>query len=204
MSTNTCFTNTEIRTEALGAALDEDYGQIYYISTAAPPQALKSIWASAVKNAKATLFTPWTSGAFTGAIKMQTIYNPLPGSSYQHMVSLSREPRLLIVCDPRGLNTLDYGDMPDPALTAARHQLLQEHMPQVHRRFAAILNQHTDVPVQPVWAPTLWQVCLENGLGLTHLSTHGDCLAAWLVDLDFPWLEQVQELLANQRLRIKD
>lgn len=200
---NTQFHNSEIGTTALGAAIDDDHAIVYYLSTAAPPQALKSVWASVVKNSKATLHTPWTEGAFRGAPKMQTVYNPLPGSSYQHMVSISKEPRLITVCDPRGLNTLEYGSMYDPAFTQARHQLLQEHMPTIHRRFAAILNQHTDVPVLPSWAPTLWQAALDEGLGLTHLNAHGDCLAAWLVDTDFNWLERVQQQLAAGRLTIK-
>ena len=202
MSTSTSFTNTEINTAALGAAVDQDYGVLYYISTAAPPQALKSIWASTVKNTKATLYTPWTQGAFRGGVKMQTIYNPLPASSYQHMVSLSSEPRLILVCDPRGLNTLEYGDMYDPAVAQARHQLLQDHLPAIHRRFAALINQHTDVPILPAWAPTLWQECVDSGLGLTHLDAYGDCLAAWLLDLDFPWLEHIQQQLKEQRLAI--
>ena len=91
------FNNLHTRTMALGLAVAGS--TVYYLSTAGPGTACKSIWGSLVSPNGKLDADDWGSD-LVGVAGLQTAYKALPGSNFQHMVSFARSARFLVVVDP--------------------------------------------------------------------------------------------------------
>lgn len=188
------FNNLHTRTQALGLATFD--ASIYYLSTAGPGTSCKSIWSSLVSNRGQIDCPPW-GYALAGAANLQTVYQGLPNSNFQHMVSLHKGANFLLAADPKAAQFYDELDIEH---VEARKRMLEQHLPAILNRFAGYLNTQTDVPIVREWAPELWQMGLAEG-GITTLDSFGDCLGAWLVQEAFDWLAVVQTLLSQERIR---
>ena len=90
--------NMQTRTQALGMAV-QGY-TVHYLSTAGPGTACKSIWSSLVSPRGTLDCQPWGYD-FTGASGLQTAYQTLPNSNFQHMVTLVKQTNFLICVDPQ-------------------------------------------------------------------------------------------------------
>ena len=180
--------NLQTRTQALGMAL---HGYtIHYLSTAGPGTACKSIWSSLVSPRGTLDCQPWSYN-LTGASGLQTAYQSLPNSNFQHMVTLVKQTNFLVCVDPHAAQLHDELEIDH---VEGRRTLLEARMPEIIERFVAYLNAQTDVPVISPWGETLWTAGLQHG-GIQMLETYGDCLGAWLVNEEFDWLGLVQSLL---------
>lgn len=194
------FNNLHTATQALGLAVDTEHNFIYYLSTAGPGPAVKSIWSSLINPNSQIDADEWGNN-LKAARDMQTEYKALSGTNFQHMVSVVRSPHLLVVADPRAAAFVGEADIDH---VEARRQLLQNAMPGLLKTFIARLNQTADVPMQPAWASALWTAGLTRG-GLMPLTAYGDCLGAWRIETaDFDWLPVVQTLLANGQIAFGD
>lgn len=191
------FNNLHTSTLALGLAVDlTSVHSIYYLSTAGPGPAVKSIWSSLV-NPNGQIDADDWGNSLKAVRDMQTEYKALPGSNFQHMVSLVRSPNLLVVADPRAAAYIDETDIDH---VEARRQLLANALPALHKTFLARLNGTCDVPLLAAWAPALWTAGLARG-GVRPLTAYGDCLGAWRIHTtDFDWLPVVQTLLTNHTI----
>lgn len=187
------FNNLHTATQALGMAVLGN--TIYYLSTAGPGTACKSIWGSLVSSRGRIHAQPWGDD-LVGAVNLATLYQGLPNSNFQHMVSLHQGQNFLIAANAKAAALADELDIEQVEL---RRQLLESCMPVVLSRFAAYLNAHTTVPVLQTWAAELWQAGIVAG-GITQLETFGDCLGAWLLTEAYDWLGSVQALLHTGHL----
>lgn len=185
--------NMQTTVQALGLAVYED--KVYYISAAGPGTSCKSVWSSLVAPKHSIDCRPWGYD-LSGAGNLKTIYQSLPNSNYQHMVSLYRLPRLLIATDPKG--AIYYDDLEIDHLQE-RERLSQTHLPEIINRFVHYLSNYTNVPVMPEWGDALWQSGLAAG-GIEPLESYGDCIGAWLIDPEYDWLQTVQRLLAAKAI----
>ncbi|MCB0128814.1 MAG: hypothetical protein KDE58_41395, partial [Caldilineaceae bacterium] len=170
--------NLQTTVQALGLAVHED--KVYYVSVAGPGTSCKSVWSSLVAPKHKIDCRPWGYD-LSGAGNLQTIYQSLPNSNYQHMVSMFRQPRFLIAADPQGARF--YDDLEIDHLQE-RERLLQLHRPEVLRRFHHYLTDQTNVPVIADWAEALWQSGLADG-GIEPLESYGDCIGAWLLNPEY-------------------
>lgn len=187
------FNNLHTRTQALGlAALDT---KIYYLSTAGPGTSCKSIWSSLISNHGHIDCDAWGYD-LDGMADLQTEYQSLPNSNFQHMVSLHKGTNFLIAVNPQAAQ---FSNDLDIEQVEARKRLLEQAMPDLLARFVAYINTQTTVPLISAWAPTLWEVSLAAG-GITTLTSFGDCLGAWVVNSEFDWLSCVQTLLQQERI----
>ena len=188
--------NLQTRTQALGMAL---YGySVHYLSTAGPGTACKSIWSSLVSPRGSLDCQPWGYN-LSGASGLQTAYQTLPNSNFQHMVTLVKQANFLVCVDPQAAQLhdeleIDHDDQ--------RCTLLEQRMPEILDNFVAYLNAETDVPVIASWGGPLWEAGVVEG-GIHPLECFGDCLGAWLVSDDFDWLELVQRLLRRGDLQFE-
>ncbi len=185
--------NMQTTVQALGLAVHQD--KVYYVSAAGPGTSCKSVWSSLVAPKHKIDCRPWGYD-LSGAGTLQTIYQSLPNSNYQHMVSMYRQPQFLIAADPKG--ALFYDDL-EIDHVQERERLLQTHLPGVIRHFVNYLSNHTNVPVVPQWGTALWQSGLADG-GIEQLESYGDCIGAWLLDPEYDWLNTVQHLLTLQEI----
>ena len=186
--------NLQTRTQALGMAL---YGySIHYLSTAGAGTACKSIWSSLVSPRGTLDCQPWGYN-LSGASGLQTAYQTLPNSNFQHMVTLVKQANFLVCVDPQAAQLHDELEIEH---VEQRCTLLEQRMPEILDSFIAYLNAETDVPVIPAWGDPLWRAGLKEG-GIQPLECFGDCLSAWLVSDDFDWLGLVQSLLRRGDLR---
>ena len=126
-----------------------------------------------------------------GASDIKTIYQPLPNSNFQHMVSIHKQPHLLLAAAPQAVHLSDAYDL---ETQEQRLQLKRQHWPLIRERFIKYLSTETDVPVVSAWGTALWQQGIEAG-AIVELLTFGDCVGAWLVAQDFNWLEVVGDCL---------
>ena len=180
--------NLQTRTQALGMAV-QGYS-VHYLSTAGPGTACKSIWSSLVSPRGTLDCQPWGYN-LAGAPGLQTAYQTLPNSNFQHMVTLVKQSNFLVCVDPQAAQLHDELEIDH---VEGRRTLLDTRMPDILSRFVAYLNAETDVPVISPWGETLWSAGIQHG-GIQPLETFGDCLGAWLVDEEFDWLGLVQSLL---------
>ena len=185
--------NLQTRTQALGMAL---HGYtVHYLSTAGPGTACKSIWSSLVSPRGTLDCQPWGYN-LTGASGLQTAYQTLPNSNFQHMVTLVKLSNLLVCVAP---HAAQFHDELEIDHVEGRRTLLEARMPEIIERFVAYLNAQTDVPVISPWGETLWTAGIQHG-GIQMLETYGDCLGAWLVNEEFDWLGLVQSLLQHSEI----
>ncbi|RIK36105.1 MAG: hypothetical protein DCC55_28340 [Chloroflexi bacterium] len=184
------FANSQTSAHALGLACDTTH--LYYASMADAPNACKSMWASIVGNNSKIYCSPWAPRTLVGKEGIKSIYQPLPGSSYTHLIAMTRTPELLIVTDPTAAGISD---------PAQRQALLDAHMPDLLMRFTSLLNAHTDTPVLLDWAADLWDAALAE-YAVMPLETFGDCLAAWTVELTYDWTALVAHLLRQTILTL--
>jgi len=185
--------NMQTTVQALGLAVHED--KVFYVSTAGPGTSCKSVWSSLVAPKHKIDCRPWGYD-LSGAGNLQTIYQSLPNSNYQHMVSMYRLPRFLIAVHPQG--AVFYDDL-EIDHVQERERLLQAHLPEVINRFTHYLSNHTNVPVISGWGAQLWQSGIADG-GIAQLESYGDCIGAWLIDAEYDWLSTVQQLLALREI----
>ena len=188
--------NLQTRTQALGMAL---YGySVHYLSTAGPGTACKSIWSSLVSPRGTLDCQPWGYN-LSGAPGLQTAYQTLPNSNFQHMVTLVKQANFLVCVDPQAAQLHDELEIDH---VEQRRTLLEQRMPEILNNFVAYLNAETDVPVIAPWGEALWTAGVHEG-GIQPLECFGDCLGAWLVSNDFDWLELVQSLLRRGELQFE-
>ena len=114
--------NLQTRTQALGLAVLD--GAVYYLSTAGPGTACKSIWSSLVSPRATFDCLPWGVD-LAGAAGLQTAYQSLPNANFQHMVTLARQPNLLVCIDPQAAQLHDELEI---AHVQTRQALLAEQM----------------------------------------------------------------------------
>lgn len=186
--------NMQTTVQALGLAVHED--KVYYISAAGPGTSCKSVWSSLVAPKHTIDCRPWGYD-LSGAGNLKTIYQSLPNSNYQHMVSLYRLPRFLIAAHPQG--AVFYDDLEIDHLQKREH-LLKTQLPEIINRFVHYLTNHTNVPVVSQWGEALWQSGLADG-GIQQMESYGDCIGAWLINSEYNWLQAVQNLLANKAIK---
>jgi hypothetical protein len=190
MPTTPRFANSQTSAHALGLACDTTH--IYYASMADAPNACKSLWASLVSNNSKLYCTPWAPRTLAGRDGIKSIYQPLPGSSYTHLVAMTRTPELLLVTDPKAAGVTD---------TTERQMLLDAHTPGLFMRFTSLINAHSDTPVLISWAADLWDAALAE-YAVVPLETFGDCLAAWTIELTYDWTALVARLLRQAILTL--
>ena len=188
--------NLQTRTQALGMAV-QGYS-VHYLSTAGPGTACKSIWSSLVSPRGSLDCQPWGYN-LSGASGLQTAYQTLPNSNFQHMVTLVKQANFLVCVDPQAAQLHDELEIDH---VEQRRTLLEQLMPEILNNFVAYLNAETDVPVITSWGEVLWRAGLVEG-GIQPLESFGDCLGAWLVSDDFDWLELVQSLLRRGDLQFE-
>ena len=184
------FANSQTSAYALGLACDTTH--VFYASMAHAPNACKSLWASLVGNHSHLYCTPWAARNLTGKEPLKSIYQPLPGSNYTHLVVRSRRPELLLAVDPKAAAVADQ---------AERQALLDAQMSDVHTRFVALLHAHTDTPLLHTWAADLWDAALAE-YAVMPLDAYGDCLAAWTIELTYDWTALVARLLRQAVLTL--
>jgi hypothetical protein len=187
------FNNLHTRTQALGLAILDH--SIYYLSTAGPGTSCKSIWSSLVSNRGKLDCGQWRYD-LVGASDLHTVYQGLPNSNFQHMVSMHKGTNFLIAADPKAAQFYDELDIEH---VESRKRMFEQHMPAILTRFADYLNTQTNVPILREWAPELWAVGIDAS-GITQLDAFGDCLGAWLIKEEYDWLGTVQALLRQARL----
>ncbi len=180
--------NLQTTVQALGLAVQDN--TLYYLSVAGPGTACKSVWSSLVAPRHTIDCRPWGYD-LAGSGNLQTVYQGLPNSNYQHMVSMYRAAHFLIAADPQG--ALFYDDLEIEHLQA-RERLLGLHLPSVITRFVSYLTVYTNVPVVAAWGEPLWQIGLRSD-GIQALDAYGDCLGAWLLNPAYDWLAAVQAAL---------
>lgn len=180
--------NSQTNIQALGLAVQGS--TVYYFSAAGPGTACKSIWSSLVAPRHTIDCRPWGYD-LAGAERLQTAYQALPNSNYQHIVCMVKGTNFLIVADPMAAQFHDEFELDH---VTERERMLGAYLPTLHTRFAEYLNTQTNVPILRSWAAPLWEAGLAEG-GLTVLDTFGDCLGAWLINTDYDWLVCVQRLL---------
>lgn len=188
------FNNLHTRTMALGLAVTGS--TVYYLSTAGPGTACKSIWGSLVSANGKLDADDWGSD-LSGVAGLQTAYKALPGSNFQHMVSFARSTRFLVVVDPQAAQFYSEAEIDH---SEGRKQRLAEQIDRVYATFVTRLNAQTDVPLLPGWAVPLWAAGLAEG-AILPLETYGDCLGAWLLHDEFEWLPLVQRLLVGGQIK---
>ncbi len=202
MSTEPRFTNKHASVFALGLAVDADKHKLYYASMCGPAITCKSIWAGICANtAKNTYVKGWHYQHFNGQAPIRSVNQTLPGSTFIHLISLSQVNNLIVAIEP-GATTAPSGH--DYHADPERVRLLEPHMNSIHTRFASILNTQTNIPVLPAWAPIIWQHTHENSDAITTLHAYGDCVGAWVVNLQFDWLTLVGVLLASRQLTLTE
>ncbi len=179
------FANRHTSAHALGLACDTTH--VYYASLVDAPNACKSLWASLVNSSAASHLycSPWANRNLIGKENLKSIYQPLNGSSYTHLVVLAHHPELLLAVAPDAASVTDEGE---------RQALLAHHLPSLYHRFTSLLNAHTATPVLGEWAEELWSAGVSES-AITTLEAHGDCLGAWWIDLNFDWTELTSTLL---------
>lgn len=183
------FENTHTRTMALGLALQGSV--IYYLSTAGPGTSCKSVWSTLVSNNGHLDAGEWGSD-LAGTSGLRTEYRALPGSNYQHMVTMPRaSENFLLLTNPLAAAFWDDREIDH---VEARRKYLTGGMTALYTNFIARLNAQITVPLLTSWASNLWQEGLKSE-ALTTLDTYGDCLGAWILKKDFDWLPVVQFLL---------
>jgi len=188
------FSNRHARVYALGLAVYPDTDKLYYGSMCGPAVSCKSIWASiCADKAKKAYVTNWHVIDFNGQAPIKTINQTLPGSTFTHLICLSRVDNLILIIEPTAAGVTD---------DSQRWRLTEQRMATVLAKFTALLNQKTNVPVLPAWAPTIWRHANLNTTAITTLDTYGDCLGAWLIDLTFNWQTLVSELLTSRLLTL--
>ena len=96
--------NLQTRTQALGMAVHAS--TIHYLSTAGPGTACKSVWSSLVSPRGTLDCQPWGYN-LTGAAGLQTAYQTLPNSNFQHMVTLVKQSNFLVCVDPQAAQLHD-------------------------------------------------------------------------------------------------
>ena len=186
--------NLQTRTQGLGMAL---HGYtIHYLSTAGPGTACKSIWSSLVSPRGTLDCQPWGYN-LTGAAGLQTAYQTLPNSNFQHMVALVKQTNFLVCVEPQAAQFHDELEIDH---VEGRRTLLEAQIPAIIDRFIAYLNAETDVPVIATWGDALWTAGIQHG-GIQRLESFGDCLGAWLVNEEFDWLGLVQSLLRRRDIQ---
>lgn len=188
------FNNLHTRTQALGLAVLEN--KIYYLSTAGPGTACKSIWSSLIARNHSRIDCDRWGIDLDGMSDLHTEYQSLPSSHFQHMVVLHQSLHFLIVTEPQAAR---FADDLDIEQLETRKRLLQEAMPDLLTCFTAYINTMTNVPMLRAWAPALWDAGLTAD-GITMLTCFGDCLGAWLIKAEFDWLTLVQTLLKERRI----
>lgn len=185
--------NMQTTVQALGLAV-QGY-VVYYLSAAGPGTSCKSVWSSLVAPRHTIDCRPWGYD-LTGSGNLQTVYQGLPNSNYQHLVSMYRESHFLIAADPKG--ALYYDDL-EIDHVQERERLLSQHLPTVINRFVSYLTAFTNVPVVAEWGEQLWQIGLSSG-GIQALEAYGDCLGAWLINKEYDWLATVQAALLSGQI----
>lgn len=187
------FNNLHTRTQALGLAVLDS--TIYYLSTAGPGTACKSIWSSLISNHGHIDCDGWGYD-LKGMTDLHTEYQSLPNSNFQHMVTLHKGGHFLIIVNPQAAQ---FGNDLEIEQVEARKRLLDQAMPAFFARFAAYINTQTNVPIVVAWVPALWAAGMTEG-GITPLTCFGDCLGAWTIKPEFDWLSTVQTLLQQERI----
>ena len=185
--------NLQTTVQALGLAVHGSV--VYYLSAAGPGTSCKSIWSSLVAPRHTIDCRPWGYD-LSGSGNLQTVYQGLPNSNYQHLVSMYRESHFLIAADPKG--ALYYDDL-EIDHVQERERLLNQHLPTVITRFVSYLTAYTSVPVVTEWGEQLWQIGLSGG-GIQVLDAYGDCLGAWLLNKEYDWLAAVQAALTSGQI----
>jgi hypothetical protein len=192
------FRNQQTSVTALGLAIN---GNAYYASLVGPRNAAKSVWASLTGKNTRTYVSGWHWRNFRFAETTRQFWQPLPNTAWHHAVFVARAPNLLLAVDPGGAALDPWKD------ARARQELVARQRPETLHRFMAYLNEASDAPLLPDWAEALWNFSLASwreigapGPGLTALDCYGDCLGAWLIDLEFPWVEAVQTLLRSRSI----
>lgn len=188
------FNNYQIRTLALGIAYRESSDEIYYISTVGPTISLKSLWATLVANKKRIVCQPWVYYELLGKRPLKSFYQPLPQTSYTHLIACTDTPELLIVTDADAIGADDV----------TRANLLMAHHQEISGKFTAILNTITDAPVLPEWGGVIWNDIQYDTSAITPLVTQGDCLGAWLINTGFNWKQLLSDYLQQQLITIPD
>lgn len=185
--------NSQTNIQALGLAIQGS--TVYYFSAAGPGTACKSIWSSLVSPRHTIDCRPWGYD-LAGAGRLQTAYQALPNSNYQHIVSLYKGANFLIVADPVAAQFYDEFELDH---VTERKRMLDAYLPTLYTRFAEYLNTQTNVPILRSWAAPLWEAGLADG-GISVLDTFGDCLGAWLINNEYDWLAVVQEALQSGKI----
>ena len=180
--------NMQTTVQALGLAVQGNV--VYYLSAAGPGTSCKSVWSSLVAPRHTIDCRPWGYD-LSGSGNLQTVYQGLPNSNYQHMVNMYREAHFLVAADPKG--ALFYDDL-EIEHVQERERLLALQLPSVMTRFVSYLTAYTNVPVVAEWGAQLWEIGLSSG-GIQTLETYGDCLGAWLINKEYDWLATVQAAL---------
>ena len=188
------FSNRHASVYALGLAVDTEKDKLYYGSMCGPAVSCKSVWASiCADNSKKAYVTGWHYTDFNGQAPIKTINQTLPGSTFTHLICLSRCDNLILHIEPIAAGVENSQE---------RARLLEPHLPTVLTQFTAMLNQKTNVPVLPAWAATIWRHANLNTAAINMLDTYGDCLGAWLIDFTFDWQAFVSQLLASHLLTL--
>lgn len=185
--------NMQTTVQALGLAVQGSI--VYYLSAAGPGTSCKSVWSSLVAPRHTIDCRPWGYD-LSGSGNLQTVYQGLPNSNYQHLVTMYRESHFLIAADPKG--ALYYDDL-EIDHVQERERLLNQHLPAVITRFVSYLTAFTNVPVVAEWGEQLWQIGLSSG-GIQALEAYGDCIGAWLINKEYDWLAAVQAALTSGQI----
>lgn len=201
MKTIAHFNNLNVRIQALGLAHTLEKEAVY-LSTAGPSVACKSIWATLVSGKARLSCRPWIYQTLRGKKGIKSVYQPLPQSNFLHMVCLNGRPNLILVAEPQAADLTTFEHVEE------RQALLDNQMSTVIKRFVAYLNAETDAPVWPTWGEALWDAGLEQTIdeksGIQPLDTYGDCLGAWEINPEFPWIQLIQELMQTGEIEFPE
>ena len=196
------FANGQVEVEALGLAIHPHEHTACYVSAAGAKASIKRVWASLIANKGArTYCRPWAWRNFSAARPLKQFWAPLPQSAQHHAVFCAAIPNLLLAVDPAAADLAGYSYQVDEQ----RQQLLAAQRPQLHAGLIAYLNESTEIPLLPAWGAALWQAATATfvqgiGYGLLALDVYGDCLGAWLIVDQYPWLETTQRLIKTGQI----
>ncbi len=191
---------------ALGLAVYDDE-EVVYASMVGHPNAVQSLWASAVQrnsgfwvSALSGLYSRMHLLAEPGVSRRKLIAR-IPNSSYVHGVFVADSPNIIVVADPRAA-TLTASD----AVTLKkRRELLEDHLDEFYSAFIAALAAMptVEIPLLPEWGKPLF-TALENGGYISRYSaempvleyeTFGDCLLAIRLNPEADWSNAILKLL---------
>lgn len=187
------LTNMHTTCEAMGLAISE--GKCYYASGAGPATSCKSIWASLVSNNAGTRAPEWygphQTFNFNGDKGVKTVWSSLPDSHYKHFCSISPNPNIILLMEPKTSGKSMQEAVP---FRLAR-------MDEVFHRFYLWTKMHIDVPVLEEWIPFIWKDIGEfHPRAIQQMNVFGDCVGGWKIQPDAGWPAYITTKLKRGQL----